>query len=611
VGRAEVAAVGAVLRSGWLGTRRETARFERRFAGHVGARHCVATSSGTAALQLAVALLDLEPSDEVVVPALTFVATAHAVRYAGARVVLADVAPATLTLDPEDLARKITPRTRAVIPVHYGGHPCAMDAIHAVAAAADLTVIEDAAHAAGASYRGRRVGTLSRLTCFSFHAAKNMTTGEGGAITCASASDCGAPSPFARPRDVARYLRPRAPRGAARAAGLAVRRCRELGYKAAMHDLAAAIGIVQLAKLAGLNARPARARPRYVEAFADLEWLETPRVAPWAESAHYSFPIRVRAGRRWRALRRARHRDRVHYRPLHRHPLYRDRARTLPVTDALWRQLLLLPLHPGLGRAAQDRVIAAVRSFDRRVPVRSSTGASIEWRATPGPVALRAAPAGGGAERARRSGVCRAGRRRRMEARPDAPRDRLPAHRTLARREPGARGVDLPGQPGSEAREEADCAFLMRRPDALGAMFAAPLDVAPAAASTIYVGLHLGSPVLGYLYLCRRLAPDLALIARGIDPANPMPRPSEGSRSPRSRGPKRRRDVRSTKPTGPRCSAFAATFAPATRSTCSPTCPATPSVARARAHSSASRCGWPRACRPWRASPGARCRRSS
>ncbi len=136
VGRAEARAVAAVLRSGWLGLGRETARFETRFAAWVGARHCVATSSGTAALQLAVALLDLQPEDEVVVPAITFVATAHAVRYAGARVVLADVSPDTLTLDPADLARKITARTRAVIPVHYGGHPCAMDEIHALAAAA-------------------------------------------------------------------------------------------------------------------------------------------------------------------------------------------------------------------------------------------------------------------------------------------------------------------------------------------------------------------------------------------------------------------------------------------------------------------------------------------
>ena len=371
VGRAEVAAVGAVLRSGWLGLGRETARFERRFAVHVGARHCVATSSGTAALQLAVALLDLEPNDEVVVPALTFVATAHAVRYAGARVVLADVAPATLTLDPEDLARKITPRTRAVIPVHYGGHPCAMDAIHAVAAAADLTVIEDAAHAAGARYRGRRVGTLSRLTCFSFHAAKNMTTGEGGAITCASASDA---ARLRRLRVLGMSRDTFARRATTRAAGRWPWQyeVRELGYKAAMHDLAAAIGIVQLAKLEVLNARRRALALRYVGAFADLEWLETPEVAPWAVSAHYSFPIRVRA--RAALARHCAARGivtGVHYRPLHRHPLYRDRRAVLPVTDALWCQLLLLPLHPGLDRAAQDRVIAAVRSFDRRVPARA------------------------------------------------------------------------------------------------------------------------------------------------------------------------------------------------------------------------------------------------
>ncbi len=299
-------------------------------------------------------------------PALTFVATAHAVRYAGARVVLADVAADTLTLDPTDLARKITPRTRAVIPVHYGGHPCAMDAIHAIAAAARLAVIEDAAHAAGAAYRGRRVGTLSRLTCFSFHAAKNMTTGEGGAITCASAPDA-ARLRRLRVLGMSRDTFARRHKTGTRRGWPWQYEVRELGYKAAMHDLAAAIGIVQLAKLEALNARRRVLAARYVEAFADCDWLETPKVAAWAESAHYSFPIRVRA--RAALARHCAARGivtGVHYRPLHRHPLYRDRGATLPVTDAVWRRLLLLPLHPGLGREAQERVIAAVRSFDRR-----------------------------------------------------------------------------------------------------------------------------------------------------------------------------------------------------------------------------------------------------
>ncbi len=362
VGGAELRALGAVLRSGWLGLGRVTARFERRFAARVGARHCVATSSGTAALQLATALLDLRADDEVIVPALTFVATAHAVRYAGARVVFADIAPDTLTLDPVDFARKVTSRTRAVIPVHYAGHPCAMDEIRAVAAAAGIAVIEDAAHAAGARYRGRPVGSLSRWTCFSFHAAKNMTTGEGGAITCASAADA------ARLRRLRALGMSRDTCGGRGGAGPRWRyEVRELGYKAAMHDLAAAIGIVQLGKLGTMNRRRRAVVARYDAAFADLDWLEVPREQPWARSARYSYPIRVAARD---AL--ARHLTSrgivtgVHYRPVHHHALYRDREARVPVTDAAWRRLLLLPLHPRLERREQAAVIDAVRAFGRR-----------------------------------------------------------------------------------------------------------------------------------------------------------------------------------------------------------------------------------------------------
>lgn len=363
VGNAEARAVAAALRSGWLGLGPLTARFERRFAARMGARHCIATSSGTAALQLATTLIGLRAGDEVIVPALTFVATAHAVRYTGARVIFADVTPDTLTLDPADVRRKLTARTRAVIPVHYAGHPCAMDEIHAIAASAGIVVIEDAAHAVGAAYRGRPVGSLSRLTCFSFHAAKNITTGEGGAVTCASAAD------DARLRRL-RALGMSRDTWGRRGAGRGPRwryDVTEVGYKAAMHDLAAAIGLVQLTKLASFNARRRAIAARYMKAFADLPWLEVPRVQPWARSAFYSYPVRVRE----RAAL-ARHLARrgivtgVHYRPLHHHGVYRSPEAAVPVTDALWRNLLLLPLHPGLREREQAAVIAAIRDFGSR-----------------------------------------------------------------------------------------------------------------------------------------------------------------------------------------------------------------------------------------------------
>jgi perosamine synthetase len=168
LGEEEAAAVCDTLAGGWVGLGPRTAAFEDAFARYVGARHCVAMNSGSAALHLAMLVLRLPPEAEVVVPALTFVSTAHAVSLAGARIVFADVDPHTLTLDPADLERRLSPRTRAVVPVHYGGHPCPMDEIGALAATAGAVVVEDAAHAAGASHRGRKVGTLSPLTCFSF-----------------------------------------------------------------------------------------------------------------------------------------------------------------------------------------------------------------------------------------------------------------------------------------------------------------------------------------------------------------------------------------------------------------------------------------------------------
>jgi perosamine synthetase len=360
---AEARALARTLRSGWVGLGPRTARFEERFAAYVGARHCVATSSGTAALHLSLRLLDLGPDDEVIVPALTYVSTAHAVRYVGARVVLADVSPDTLTLDPADVARKITRRTRAVIPMHYGGHPCAMDEIHGLAAAAGLTVIEDAAHATGAVYKGRRIGSLSPLTCFSFQAAKNMTTGEGGAVTCASRRHA---------------IRLRRLRALGISPGLWRRRTRaqpwrweyqvqEVGHRYAMHDLAAAIGLVQLAKLARHNARRRRLAARYREALADLPWISMPLLQPWARSAHYTFAIltrRRRALARFLGARRVM--TGVHYLPIHRQRAYRHLRARVPIADAVWRRILLLPLHPRLSDRAQAYVIDQLRAFGSR-----------------------------------------------------------------------------------------------------------------------------------------------------------------------------------------------------------------------------------------------------
>src|SRR5690606_11719888 len=176
----EVEAVAEVLRSGWIGLGPRTSEFEKQFAEYVGAQWCVGLNSCTAALDLAVRLLRINHGDEVIVPTMTFVSTAHAVAYNLATPIFADVEERTLGIDLEDVARKITPRTRAIIPVHYGGRPVDMDGLREIAGG--IPIIEDAAHAAGSVYKGKRCGSLSELACFSFHAVKNLAMGDGGAL---------------------------------------------------------------------------------------------------------------------------------------------------------------------------------------------------------------------------------------------------------------------------------------------------------------------------------------------------------------------------------------------------------------------------------------------
>lgn len=180
LGEAEFDAVKKVMQSGWIGLGPITQEFEEKFSSYIGAKYAIGLNSGTAALHLALKCYDLAPGDEVIVPSLTFVSTVHAIRYVGATPVFADVNEDTLCLDVNDVSRKITPYTKAVIPVHYGGHPCDLDELHAISDPRGILVIEDAAHAAGAIYKGRRIGSISQATCFSFHAVKNMTMGEGG-----------------------------------------------------------------------------------------------------------------------------------------------------------------------------------------------------------------------------------------------------------------------------------------------------------------------------------------------------------------------------------------------------------------------------------------------
>jgi len=384
----EEEAVLDVLRSGWIGLGPKTAEFEQKFAEYVGAGYAVAMNSGTAALHLALLALGIGPGDEVLVPTITFVSTAHVVEYCGAKPVFVDVEPDTLCIDVDDARRKLSRQVKAVIPVHYAGHPCNLVKVAGLIVSNGLTVVEDAAHACGAEFRGLRIGSgnlrssdeckvvnfSNWLIAFSHHAVKNLTTGEGGTVTTSDPAIaenlrrlrwCGIDkSTWGRTEEVKEGTR-----GQYGKYGWYYEIDR-LGYKCHMSDLNAAIGLVQLEKLEVSNIMRRSIVDHYQDAFADLEWLERPVEKNYCKSSWHLYHIK---------LEKPEYRDRlnlflrdrdiatgVHYMPLHLQPYYRDQGQpVLPVAEDVWRRILTLPLYPGLTMDEVEQVVEGVREFGR------------------------------------------------------------------------------------------------------------------------------------------------------------------------------------------------------------------------------------------------------
>jgi|WetSurMetagenome_2_1015567.scaffolds.fasta_scaffold153129_1 perosamine synthetase len=362
-GEEEIAAVSEVLRSGWVGLGPKTRAFEEQFSKYIGCDYTVALNSGTAALHLAALALQLQPGDEVIVTPITFVSTVHVIRYCGATPVFADVEPDTLNLDAADVARKITDRTRAIFCVHYGGHPCDMDALHALAEPRGIYVVEDAAHACGAEYKGVKTGNTSELTCFSYHAVKNLAMGEGGAITCNS-------DWYARYFSQMRWLgisRDTFSRSSDEKVYAWQYWVEKVGYKYHLHDISAAIGLVQLQKLDANNARRREMVARYQEAFADLPWLERPVEKDYAKSSWHLYVVKLPTQQNRDAMiRHLKERNiapGVHYYPINLHPVYKDVKSEVPISNGIWKRIVTLPLHLGITPEDQARVIEAVRAF--------------------------------------------------------------------------------------------------------------------------------------------------------------------------------------------------------------------------------------------------------
>jgi dTDP-4-amino-4,6-dideoxygalactose transaminase len=371
IGDEEIDEVVATLRSGWLTTGERALALEAEVARTVGAPHALAVSSGTAALHLALRAAGLGAGDEAIVPTFTFTATAEAVLYLGARPVLADVDPATGNLQPDEVARRLGPRTRAVVPVHLGGLPCDLDAIGMLARAAGAVVIDDAAHALPARLRGRTIGGLADATAFSFYATKNITTGEGGMVTTARA-DWAEAMRLWRLHGLSRDAWKRY-----RAEGSWAYDVVDVGFKYNLPDVLAAIGLAQLRKLDRFTDERRDLVAAYRAALAGCDALALPEEPPGFESAWHLFvvrldPARLRIDRAGVAseLQRRGIGTSVHFIPLHRHPFYRRALHVgpaeFPGAEALYARCLSLPLYPGLTTADVDRVTDALLDVLRR-----------------------------------------------------------------------------------------------------------------------------------------------------------------------------------------------------------------------------------------------------
>ncbi len=377
LGEEEIEAVEGVLRSGWLTTGARTREFEREFASFVGARHAIALSSCTAALHLALEAIGIKDGDEVITTPMTFAATAEVIRYFGARPVFVDIDPGTLNMDPLELEKAMEAgrkrgRLRAVLPVHYAGLPCEMESIRALAREHGLRVVEDAAHAFPATYRGRTIGSGGEMACFSFYATKNITTGEGGMVTTDD-------------DEWAERIRVMSLHGISKDAwkrytseGNWFYEIVAPGYKYNLTDMASALGLVQLRKAEGFWKRREEIARAYDEAFSGIPGIETPP-RPGEDGTRHSWHLYVlKIDSRRLGINRNEFIEEmkargigtsVHFIPLHLHPYYRRTygygPGDFPRASQAYERIVSLPIYPAMSDDDLYSVIEAVREIAR------------------------------------------------------------------------------------------------------------------------------------------------------------------------------------------------------------------------------------------------------
>ncbi len=356
LGEEELAEVKEAFDYGYFGLAAKVLEFEEKLKEYLGAKYVVATNTGTSALHLALDVLGIGGGDEVITPSLTFVGSFQAVSATGATPVSCEIYPATLLMDIDDVRRRITTRTKAIMPVHYAGNPCNMDALMRIGEEYNIRIVEDAAHALGSYYQGRKIGSFGDITCFSFDSIKNITCGEGGAIVC-------------HDMELADRLRQKRLLGIDRKSHTSSWKerswfyeVRTQGFRYHMSNINAAIGLAQLKKIDSFISRRREVCRRYDSAFKEIPAISCLQIN-YDEVAPHIYVIRVKDGRRDGLMAYLKNLDietGIHYIPNHLHHFYANKAISLPETEKAYQEILTLPLHFGLSDDDVARVIQGV-----------------------------------------------------------------------------------------------------------------------------------------------------------------------------------------------------------------------------------------------------------
>ena len=358
LGDDELAAVKQVFDSGWLGLGTQVFEFEQALQKFLGAKQVVCTNTGTTALHLALDALEIGKGDEVIVPSFTYVATIQAITATGATPVFCDIHADDLNIDTKEIKRKITRRTKAIIPVHYRGFPCDMDEIGELAREKDLFIIEDAAHAFGSSYKGQKIGSFGDIACFSFDPIKNITCGEGGAVVFQDDS-------------LLEKIQQKRILGIDKDTWSRYRNERSWfydvvtqGYRYHMSNINAAVGLIQLKKFEAMNKRKIAVACKYDDAFRDIAGITLLRTDDYKDIGLFVYIVKINKGRN-ELIDHLTHNgvgSGIHYIPSHLFTFYKKGKCHLPVTEQIYQEILTIPLFPDITDAQVERVIEAVKS---------------------------------------------------------------------------------------------------------------------------------------------------------------------------------------------------------------------------------------------------------